>query len=119
MEALTLDRVKALAAEVVEEFGKDYVYPEEHRRWNTGTHMCVYVHEGNPSCMVGQILARHGVSTEQLSRFEFRGAWNVASNLVPGTSESALRYLDRLQGKQDEGFTWGESMESAHGLLGN
>jgi hypothetical protein len=114
MEALTLDRAKALAAEVVAEFGENYKYPEDHRQWHAGTRMCVYVHEDKPSCFVGQILHRHGVSLAALSLHEFKGAYRVTADLVPGTDVGALRYLNRLQDHQDEDNTWGSALAYAN-----
>ena len=114
MEALTLDRAKELAAEVLAEFGEDYKYPEDHRQFNAGVKMCVYVHDGKPSCLVGQILHRYGVSTTELALNEFRSAHNVTYDLVPGTSPEVLKFLEEIQGEQDEKKTWGEAVE--HGL---
>lgn len=111
MEALTLDRAQQLAREVVEEFGADYVYPEEHRQFCAGVKMCVYVHDGKPSCLVGQILARHGVPVVDMALMEFRGAFKVTQDLVPGTPLDTLRFLDRIQGQQDEGWSWGSVLD--------
>lgn len=113
MEALTLDRAKELAREVVTEFGEGYKYPEDHRRWNAGTRMCVYIHDDKPSCLVGQILHRHGVPVAELAKCEFRGAWEVTRELVPGTKDTTLRFLSELQGAQDDDNSWGFALEQA------
>lgn len=107
MEALTLDRAKELAKEVVTEFGEYYKYPEDHRQWNAGVRLCMYVHEDKPSCLVGHILHRHGVTVTELSMHEFRGAWEVTRDLVPGTNDATLVFLSKIQGAQDEGNPWG------------
>lgn len=117
MEALTLDRAKALAAEVVAEFGGDYKYPNEHREFHAGVAMCKYVHNEKPSCLVGQILHRHGVSLTELALNEFRGAWAVTRDLV-GPEDDVLKFLEIIQAEQDEEKTWGESLKEGLNRVG-
>lgn len=111
MEALTYDRAVELAREVVADFGEDYVYPESEKRRETDGSLpsCVYVHEGCPSCLVGHILHRHGVSLEDLSQHEFRGAWTVSTKLADAEF-GARFFLDVAQGRQDKGMPWGEAV---------
>ena len=113
MEELTYDRAVELAREVVAEFGEDYVYPENQKRPETEGCLpsCVYVHEGCPSCLVGHILHRHGVSLEDLSQNEFRGAWFVSGEWA-GADEKARTFLEGAQGSQDNGDTWAVAVEN-------
>lgn len=115
MEALTFQRAVELAHEIVAGFGEDYKYPVAHRVPETGSTIptCVYVHEGEPSCLVGQILHRHGVSLDMLSQHEFEGAWTVAFQLA-SADDKARGFLLAAQTAQDRGQTWGEAVE--HGL---
>jgi hypothetical protein len=115
METLTYDRAVELAREVVAEFGEDYLYPEDHKRGEIerdGISSCVYVHDGKPSCLVGQILHKHGVSLEDLAANEFQGAWSVSERYA-GADYHAKFFLDVAQGKQDSGMSWGEAVRLA------
>jgi hypothetical protein len=114
MEALTCDRAVELAYEVLDEFGEAYVYPTEHKRveHEGSTPSCVYVHDENPSCLVGQILYRHGVSVEDLAANEFKGGWTVSERLA-NADFYARFFLDVAQGKQDSGMSWGEAVRLA------
>lgn len=114
MEPLTFDRAVELAKEVVIEFGAGYVYPSSHRivQNGTSTPSCVYVHEGKPSCLVGQILHKHGVPVEELAKHEFQGAWTISEKLA-GASFEASYFLDVAQYKQDTGASWGLAVNSA------
>lgn len=114
MEPLTFDRAVELAKEVVIEFGAGYVYPSSHRivQNGTSTPSCVYVHEGKPSCLVGQILHKHGVPVEELAQHEFQGAWTV-SGILADADYPAQFFLDTAQAKQDQGTSWGLAVNSA------
>lgn len=114
MDVLTLARAKEIATEVVEEFGENYVYPKEHKVKfpDSSEPTCVYVHEGKPSCMVGQILHRHGVSLEELASYENRGAYSVAW-LTTTCGEYAPSFLSAIQRRQDRGQSWGVALEQA------
>jgi hypothetical protein len=124
MESLTYDRAVELAREIVAEFGEDYVYPEDHKRHeygdddNQGGNMlCVYVHEDKPSCIVGQILHKHGVSVEALKAHEFKGARTV-SYATAEADEKARFFLTGAQSHQDKGNTWGEALTYALDQVG-
>lgn len=113
MEALTYDRAVELAREVVAEFGEEYTYPASHKRAESESSIpsCVYVHEGCPSCLVGQILHRHGVSLDELAKNEFRGAWFIAEDLAGADAKTRL-FLDTVQDKQDGGATWAQAVNN-------
>lgn len=112
MEALTYDRAVELAREVVAEFGEDYVYPESVKvsEYEATPPTCVYVHDDKPSCLVGQILHKYGVSLEALSLNEFRGAWTVSGTLADA-DDKARFFLSSAQDSQDKGEPWGTAVE--------
>lgn len=113
MESLTYERAVELAREVVAEFGEEYTYPASHKRLEhaDGVPSCVYVHEGRPSCLVSQILHRHGVSLDELANNEFRGAWFVAGDLAGADAKTRL-FLDVVQSNQDGGTTWAQAVNN-------
>lgn len=117
MEALTYDRAVELAREVVAEFGEDYVYPQDHKVAESPSSVpsCVYVHDGKPSCLVGQILYRHGVDLDDLATQEFTGAWIVAGKFAAANLKTCY-FLDAMQSLQDKGSTWGEALGSSLNL---
>lgn len=112
MEKLTYERAVELAREVVAEFGEDYVYPESVKVVeNEGTPpQCLYVHEDKPSCLVGQILHKYGVSLAVLSLNEFRNA-RVVSWQLAGADDKARFFLSSAQESQDKGESWGTAVE--------
>jgi hypothetical protein len=120
MEALTMNRAVQLAKEVVAEFGEDYVYPEEHKVLFPGNDeaSCMYVHHGKPSCIVGQILHQHGVSTEELSLWENRGAYRVAEAVTDTEDAGVLGFLSAMQSRQDAGMNWGDALIRAREIYG-
>lgn len=115
MDVLTLARAKEIAAEVVAEFGEDYIYPESHKVLfpNQEQATCVYVHDGKPSCLVGQILHRHGVSLEELALRENIGGFSV-TEATTDTEGHVSSFLSNMQWRQDEGWTWGAALDSAN-----
>lgn len=114
MEDLTFDRAVELAREVVAEFGKDYAYPSEDKVFDPEieVYVCVYVQDEKPSCLVGQILHRHGVSLEELSRHEFKASTQMAF-LVTGLDDKANQFLAMVQSFQDKGWSWAASVDKA------
>lgn len=113
MIELTYPVVLDLANRAVADRGSDYIY-EMHSSEAVG---CKYVHEGQPDCMVGWILAaaglplinahnRAGDSDELLNYLDERDEVNA--------TEEARLFLRAVQRKQDAGYTWGEAL--AHGV---
>lgn len=109
----------SIARKVVEEFG------DGHRADGDG---CTYVtceagkgEDGNivvgplrPVCLVGQILARMGVSLELMEGFSSLNNErdNFKNNQVTFT-DRAYHFLDTLQAVQDMGETWGLALSIA------
>ena len=108
---LSYDDTLGLLREVIAEKGEDYVYdsPIEPRS------RCLYVHDGQPGCIVGHVLHRAGVSVEGLAGVE---DWTpldheVVPQFCGWAAEPALELLAAVQVEQDAGATWGEALRRA------
>ena len=97
---------------IVDEFGKDYVYPRKEGAFP----QCVYAHDGEPHCIVGKFLHSVGVP---LGRLELADridggtpAWELITQLegegVLTAEDGGLNILQRAQSHQDSGIAWGE-----------
>lgn len=80
---------------------------------------CVYQKDGEPSCLVGHLLHRLGVTVEMLSDFDGWGYCAVtaildlrAQGLMEFDQRSEL-LLSLVQRKQDNGITWGAALEDS------
>lgn len=116
---VTLTREEAIRylREVVDEKGADYVYPlSEHHS------LCTYVHEDQPSCIVGHVLYRAGLTVEQLKTLDSPGVpvretsistlWK--EDLLPiDIDQDAIDALHVAQVSQDSQSTWGEALADA------
>lgn len=79
---------------------------------------CVNFHDGEPSCIVGHLLAMHGVTEEDLT---VRDGTNLnvvtAKTLVQmgllDVSEDALGLLMLVQSRQDRGTPWALAVAEA------
>lgn len=116
-----VNEVLQVAQEIVDEFGPDYVYVKP------SSGLCQYVHEGQPSCLVGQILVRLGAQVDVLSVPENAsiqdnghglGVEDLLEKLSPtwGTlgftlTENAIKVLVEIQNAQDTDNTWGRALE--------
>jgi hypothetical protein len=99
--------IRDLAAE-----NPDFRY--EFVRRSNGTEGCSYVHEGQPSCIVGQAMWRAGLIDASLER----SMDNIAgfSSLYPGMktlSESEVDWISAVQQYQDIGEAWAEAIRYA------
>lgn len=119
MIELSLDKVKELAAEIVEEVGPDFKYREP----GDGS-QCVYVeiHRDRdrqmawPSCLVGHILVRGGVPLNcfaDVNATEIQKAYFDALGSVVELDDDTLYWLDEVQSRQDAGDTWADSVHQA------
>lgn len=113
MIELTYPVVLDLGNRAVADRGSDYVY-ETH---DGEPMLCKYVHEGQPDCMVGWILAAAGLTLVNAYN-RCGGSDDLLNHLdehdLVNASEAARRFLRAVQSKQDQGYTWGESL--AHGV---
>lgn len=101
-----IEKAIAVLTEVVNEAGRDYVYPRLNK--------CVYVHEGKPDCIAARALVKLGVPLSILAGQEDVSAISLA---LTGQPNDVLLLLDIAQGAQDEGRTWGEALDLIKGRL--
>jgi len=119
MITLSLSTILSTAREVVRDKGSDYKY--EHPANHSGT--CYNVWEGQPSCLVGTIFAELGVPLVCMSDLRPVGGVDrstapsgslinqlVADKQIAPPSDAVRRFLSTIQGAQDAGSTWGESL---------
>jgi hypothetical protein len=108
-QRITHEDVLRVMAEVVEEYGQDYVYQE-------CGEMCVYIKGGKPSCLIGHVLVRLGVdvgfltdrNSSRISSHKF-SSWGGD---LPWTG-LATRVMQAAQSIQDTGGTWGRALAAA------
>lgn len=130
---LTIENVVKAVEEAVELKGSDYVYPSNEpdplRESVIGA--CQYVRSGAPSCLVGHALVSLGVPLNRLASFDLQYANSAKAVLDTLYAEAIIDFenageeLDEIetflmaaQGKQDEGFTWGEALTAARHKVG-
>jgi len=109
----TLEEVAEILAELILEYGPDFVY-EERKSSNTGGGGCRYVWDGKPDCAVGHALHRMGVPLDVLASYDAGGgtiAFPVIDNLADlgyfQMDHEAASFLSRFQNAQDTGTPWG------------
>lgn len=102
-----------LLRRAVEAKGPDYVYVEP----EGDVAACLYVHDGQPSCIVGHVLNYCGL----LGLAEENKAPSNIRALREHFDSAALVVLDAAQEIQDNGEPWGEALAcaevTAEGLL--
>lgn len=124
---LTMDDVHKYVKEILAEVGEDHVYARFGRTAAKAPMVICYYSDQMPdgtivpSCLVARILAKHGMTGEELSELDGHGSiFNVVTahpSLVPRVSAETLAFLSRLQGEQDHAATWGAAYESACELM--
>lgn len=120
---LTPESILMAVETAVQAKGEDYIYTpvgEDPK--------CVYVHDGKPSCIVGRVLAGHGVPLERLVEFDVAGfGGGITASAVVDllraegatvTDSDTGYYLSQLQDMQDHGRTWGHVLTEARRLFG-
>lgn len=121
---IDFEQAKTLLSEVVEEAGEDFVYQDS----------CVYETLGEPSCMVGRVLAKAGVAVDTLRLMDMVQAWspvNEYGERIYSTTDfatvvqsgkfsnaftvdnGALELLHEAQVRQDNRDPWGEAQARA------
>lgn len=109
---LTLADVKQTAEDIVSTKPDDFVYLAP-----TDEGKCVYVHEDQPSCLVGQILFRKGVPLPLMETWDDRHDSLITDILSADAGDinpDVLVFLNILQNFQDSGNTWTEALDKAN-----
>lgn len=116
---LTPERALELLREVVAEYGEDHVYadPTGVQADAGSSAFCKYVDEDNerPSCLVGHVLFRAGVTISQLldmDNSEDPAIGDVETDAFT-MSPAARAVLRAAQRAQDCGSTWGAALAAA------
>lgn len=109
-ERLTYEQTLALLREVIAEKGEDFVY--EPFVDEDGFSMCRYVDRGQPSCLVGHVLYRAGISLTELVGVEDTTPTSGGPWEEWGTAR-AIDLLSAVQEKQDGHVAWGEALARA------
>lgn len=107
MTFLTLDSVQQAAREIIEEFGDDFVYEKDELGF------CLYMQDGQPSCLVGRLFHRLGVPVDLLTRLEHAGPGALFHHDNWEAGNGVVSFLTDLQINQDAGRPWGEAYEKA------
>lgn len=121
MEQVNARRALELLIDVVEQYGEGTVYEKfvkDSLPMNGSA--CYYERDGAPSCLVGHVLHRAGVSVEMLANIDIYGtpAGRLAT-VVPGLNWEAAGVLGRAQRAQDQGQPWGVALEAARAYYEN
>lgn len=118
-EANQVQRALDVMGEVVAEFGREYVYPRAngcryvHRDWQ-GDRDTVEAPRKVPSCLIGQVLHRLGLSLEIMEeRDEAPLDGAIAAWTELGLARGTIRAFSRAQTLQDRGDTWGNAYDEA------
>lgn len=119
-EKLTLDKVLPLAEAVVAEKGADFVYePPTSDIYDEAK--CVYVYNGAPSCIVGQILHRLGTPVEKMADWDDGGGYSAHALGDTGLVSMDLdtrSFLESIQHDQDKQVPYGEALTKAKKMMG-
>lgn len=106
------DAAVALLKEIVAEKGEDFVYERIYDASKDDS-VCRYVEAGAPSCLVGNFLARLGVSLEEMVGLEGKAASFVMEHLTPDVGPKTITLLNEAQYHQDAGKPWGYALDRA------
>jgi hypothetical protein len=126
MIKLTKDSVLRALDEVIAEYGEDYVYKQNN---DVDAPACLYAKlnedgEAVPDCIVGHILAKHGVD---MGSMVYDKHTLTGRELSTGQANSVLSHMAHAglvkynrsvsmaltagQNLQDTGYTWGEAAQ--------
>jgi hypothetical protein len=94
---------------VVKEHGEDFVY----QRPSDSRFSCVYMYNGQPSCIVGHVFADQIGIPVPLRMENVTPSGSLFE--VPGVvlTEEGAAVLDAAQAQQDVGKTWGVALDAA------
>jgi hypothetical protein len=111
-EPINAARALELLAAVVQG-REDYVYEKVENEDGEG--ICVYIHNGQPSCLVGHALVAGGVLTvDQLAAVEIStSAEDLVGDFPAALSAGAGELLAQAQAQQDNGRPWADALAAA------
>lgn len=112
-QTLTGQQVMDTLGEVVAEYGSDYIYQPPMSDVPPR-----YIWGGQPSCLAGHVLVRHGVTVEDLLDFEGSPALLMRQIGDLKLTDAARHVLNAAQQCQDVGNTWGNCLREARVILG-
>lgn len=116
----TVDEVTQAIEAVVATSGANFVYIK-HEDYEDGRLKCWYVWDDEPSCLVGKVLHRLGVSVIHLSEVEHSSVQSASLVLrrrnVIDLPERAVTALLGAQGFQDSDNCWGDALKVYHAYL--
>lgn len=118
---LTGEGALGLLRLVVFEKGEGYVYPNSVNR----VEGCRNFEDGQPSCIVGHVFAKLGVTYDDAVNASIDGTKGVrwSTNCLEKSgfewsfSRNAIKVLSSAQSWQDRGATWGEALAAAEKSL--
>lgn len=109
MKTLTYDQALADLTEIVDA-DPDYCYLDHFEE-------CLYFESGGPACIVGRVLARHGVTSSDVGDLNSERLAPLRRRLenagVLSMNDDAFVLLRRAQAVQDYGRPWGEALAFA------
>ena len=111
LSELTLDNVKRSAETIVNNAPENFVYTAP-----VLDEKCVYVYNGEPSCLVGQILADNDFPVSIMETWDDRPNSSITHILAeePEVDIQVIKYLRVLQIKQDGCDTWQTALAEAN-----
>ena len=108
-----IETILTTMTEIVNEYGRDYVYE---KRWNPesrGGNGCHYVYNDEPDCLIGKVMIRAGWATiDELKSIEGSRP-NKDNKVWPRLTWPARGILLAAQAAQDSGRTWGKALDKA------
>jgi len=115
--------LESVVAERPEGFRYEDAFPRVQMENNLASELmhptCLYFHEGQPACLVGQVLHRIGFGPDAV--IEGKGIMELcrqARAIREVLSQQAIEMLSRAQSAQDNGATWQEALDAARIILG-
>lgn len=123
MIEITADVVTFELEALVNEKGENFIY-EQQVDPESGRAKCVYVHDGEPSCIVGRVLANLGVPLDRLALADAGPGTSADMLLNQLRDEDVITIpdgvqlaLQEAQSRQDYRQSWGTAVRSAKNIM--
>lgn len=117
MEPIKIDEHQAIATlRELAQGNEDFVYTKHDRA-------CLYVHDGQPDCLVGQALHKLGVPLDALERIQDGDAFettaiDVVTDDAFELTDGAVRVFKAAQAEQDNRQRWADALRAAEAWYG-